>query len=49
MEKWAQRIEKQFQTPPEQETPHIDHITEEDWGEIEQETGQQSPPEIDTP
>ena len=41
--------QKQFQIPPGQETPDIDHITEEDWGKIEQATGQQSPPEIDTP
>ena len=31
MEQWAIWIKKQFQITPEQETPDIDHITEEDW------------------
>ena len=40
---------KQFQITPEQETPDIDHIAEEDWGKIEQITKPQTPPEIHTP
>jgi len=49
MEQWAKWIKKQFQISPEQETPEIDHITEEDWGKIEQITKPQAPPEIHTP
>ena len=49
MEQWAKWIKKQFQITPEQETPDIDHITEEDWGKIEQITKPQTPPEIHIP
>jgi len=32
LQRWTQWITKQFQTPPEQEPPEIDHITEKEWG-----------------
>jgi len=32
MEQWTQWIKQQFQIPPEEETPDISHISEEQWG-----------------